>query len=396
MKSAAAIVLKYGEVFLKKGRRRFFLDILAANLERLLRQIAPHLKLKRPYGRFLVVPRTEGERIDQPGAVVEALARVFGIVAAEPCEIVNAPTPDNMVEAVAQYALTHRRRAHKTFKIDTNRADKRYPMNSIECNRVLGSAVYTALGDVEVDLHTPDFTIKVEIRDEIGLISGARTEGVGGLPVGSNGRALLLLSGGIDSPVAGWLTQRRGVAIDTITFLSPPYTGPKAREKVETLARFLAKPQKNMRHMVVEIAPLQERYRDNAPPNQLVLLYRRSMFRIADSIAQQNKHGALITGENLGQVASQTMPNLHCIESVCTQSVLRPLLTYDKREIIDLAKRIGTYETSIQPYDDCCSLFVPKHPELRGRINFLERLESEIEPFALEQEALEKAHTLEF
>ena len=395
MKSAAAIVLKYGEVFLKRGRRRFFLDILAANLQRTLRELAPHLKLKRPYGRFLIVPHTEGERIEEPDSLVDAMSRIFGLVSAEPCEMVDNPNPENMAEAVAQYAITHRRRSHKTFKVETKRADKRYPMTSIDCNRALGSAVYVALGDVEVDIHNPDFTVSIEIREEFALISGARTPGVGGLPVGSNGRALLLLSGGIDSPVAGWLTQKRGVGVDTVTFLSPPYTGPKVQEKVATLARMLAKPQKHLRHTVVEIAPLQERYRDRAPGEQLVLLYRRSMFRIADAIAKRGKYGALITGENLGQVASQTMPNLHCIESASSHSVLRPLLTFDKSETIDLAKRIGTYETSIQPFDDCCSLFVPKHPELRGRVRYLEHLESEIQPFELEQELLEKAQVLD-
>ena len=391
MTSSGGILLRYGEVFLKKGRRRFFLDCLAANLPRAFTRGPPHLNITRPYGRFLVLPRESGARIENAMHVAESLAAVFGIVSAEPCEIVENATPESLAEATATYAKSHRKRQHKTFKVNTRRAFKRFPRTSIDCNREFGSAVFLALGDIEVDLHNPDLTIHVEIRENLAMIYGAGVPGVGGLPVTSNGRALLLLSGGIDSPVAGWLTQKRGVAVDCVTFMSPPYTGPKAQEKTVTLARLLARQQKSLTHWTIPLTPLQERYRDNAPPEQLVLLYRRSMVRIASAIADSHSHQALVTGESLGQVASQTLPNLHCIEQVASMPIIRPLITYDKHETIGLAEKIGSYQTSIEPYDDCCSLFVPKHPELKGKPSLLEKIESHIDPFELESALLESA-----
>jgi len=389
--TSSGIVLKYGEVFLKRGRRKYFLNVLARNLQRTLHRVAPQLKLTRPYGSFLVLPIEAGQAIDDADSIAVELAKVFGIVWASPCDILNNVSVEAAEAATVAYAQKHRRRRHHTFKIETRRAFKRFPMTSIDCNRHLGSAVYTALGDIEVDIHDPDLTIHVSIQEERILIHGSAHPGVGGLPVNSNGHALLLLSGGIDSPVAGWLTQKRGVAIDAVTFLSPPFTGPQAREKVEQLAQMLAKQQKKMRLWVVKLTAIQEFYRNNAPPALLLLLVRRSMFRIADAIADEHKHGALVTGESLGQVASQTIPNLHCIGVVANRPVLQPLITYDKVETIHLARRIGTYDTSILPYEDCCSLFVPRHPELRGRPERLEKLEEELSPLALESQALEEA-----
>ena len=390
-KTASGILVRYGEVHLKKGRRRYFLDVLAGNLERALHRHRPDLKITRPYGRYLAVPRDEGTRIEDPMEAAELLSQVFGAVWAGPCEIVHNATPELLDEVVADYATTHRRRSQKSFRIAASRADKSFPLDSMAVNCRLGGAVLDAMGDLEVDLTRPDLTISVDIRPEATYVYGAGHKGAGGLPVGSNGKALLLLSGGIDSPVAGWLIQKRGVAIDAVTFLSPPYTGPQAREKVETLARHLARSQKSMRLWVVPLTPLQERYRDQAPGELLVLLYRRSMFRMAETLAQREGHEALVTGESLGQVASQTIANLHTIQSVSQRPVLRPLITYDKLETIRLAERIGTYETSIQPFDDCCSLFVPAHPELRGRPERLDRLEQRLEPQEMEQELLAKA-----
>jgi thiamine biosynthesis protein ThiI len=393
--SAAGIVVKYGEIFLKKGRRRYFLDVLAANLQHKLSRIGPDLKLLRPYSRFLIVPKDESRRIDDAESVAAAIAQVFGVVGVSPCEIVRDGGVEQLEAAVADYAKFVRRRAHKTFKIETRRADKRFPMTSIDCNRHFGSVVWKALGDVEVDIHNPDLTIHIEIREEFTFITSNATPAVGGLPVGSNGKALLLLSGGIDSPVAGWLTMKRGVAIDSITFLSPPYTGPKARDKVEQLAAKLASFQRRSTLWVVPFAAIQEHYRDNAPGPLLVLLYRRSMFRIADAIADREGQSALITGESLGQVASQTIPNLHCIAIVAKRPVFRPLITYDKLEAVRLGQKIGTYETSIQPYDDCCSLFVPNHPELKGRPERLEEVEQKVAPWDLEKQAFEMAERID-
>ena len=387
-------MVRDGAVFLKRGRRPFFLDRLATNLQVALHRAAPELKLRRPYGRFLAVPIEDGARIADPDRVAQALADVFGVVWAGPCDIVEDPTIERLEAAVAAYAVAHRRRSHRTFRIATVRADKTFPIPSVECNRRLGSAVWVALGDVQVDLDTPDLTINVDIRNGIALITGGGVPGVGGLPVGSNGRALLLLSGGIDSPVAGWLTMKRGVALDAVTFLSPPYTGPQAREKVESLIRHLARWQRRLRLFVVPFAAIQEAYRDDAPGDQLVLLYRRALRRIADALARREGHQALVTGESIGQVASQTLPNLHCIAQVATRPVVRPLVTYDKVETIALARRIGTYETSILPFDDCCSLFVPRHPELRGVPVNLERIEARIGPGALEAEALAQAEVV--
>jgi len=390
-RSASAITLRFGEVFLKRGRRKYFLDVLATNLQRRLNAVAPQCKLRRPYGSFLVVPREDGARIEDADLLAAELATVFGIVWAGPCEIVPSLEPKMVEDAVVAYAKKYRKRRHKTFKIETKRSNKRYPMTSVDCNRQLGSAVWTALGDIDVDIHDPDWTIRVSIQEERVLVHGTGVKGVGGLPVGSNGKALLLLSGGIDSPVAGWLTMKRGVSIDAVTFLSPPFTGPQAREKVEQLAQNLAKHQRSMNLWFVKLTEIQEYYRDNAPPPLLLLLYRRSMFRIADAIATQNRLGALVTGESLGQVASQTIANMHCIGMVANRPVLQPLITYDKIETITLAKRIDTYETSILPYEDCCSLFVPRHPELRGRPDHLEHMDEKFPTVELEAKALAEA-----
>ena len=395
-RDAAGILVRFGEVFLKKGRKAFFLNKLSGNLERALSRVDPSLKLTRPYGRFLAIPRDPEGRVADAGAVSQALAEVFGAVWAGPVEIVREPTIDSVQAATVAYALAHRRRSHRSFKIETRRADKQFPITSIQCNQRFGSAVFLAMDpELAVDIHEPDLTIRVEVRPEGAYIYGAGIKGVGGLPVGSNGKALLLLSGGIDSPVAGWLTQKRGVSIDALNFLSPPYTGPQAREKVITLARRLARAQRALRLWIVRLTDIQEKYRDEAPGELLVLLYRRSMFRIADRLARRNRQSALVTGENLGQVASQTLPNLHTIASVATRPVLRPLITYDKMEIIALARRIDTYETSILPYDDCCSLFVPRHPELKGTPKLLAQVEARIECEALEEEALATAELLE-
>ena len=393
--SASGILVRFGEVFLKKGRRRFFMDKLAGNLERALTRVRSDLKLTRPYGRYLAVPKEAGARIEAPMEVAQALAQVFGVVWAGPCEIVVAPTPDTLSDAVRKYATTHRRRSHRTFRIKTSRADKSYPLTSMECNRQLGGVVLEQLDDLTVNLDEPDITIGVDIRSAGTYIYGVGVDGVGGLPVGSNGRALLLLSGGIDSPVAGWMIQKRGVSLDALTFLSPPYTGPKAREKVITLGRRLSVSQRCLRLWICPLTPLQEKYRDGAPPEQLVLLYRRSMVRMANALAEREGHEAIVTGESLGQVASQTIPNLHCIGSVSDRPVLRPLVGYDKLETIRLARRIGTYDTSILPFDDCCTLFVPQHPELKGRPERLARMEERIDPQPLEAELLASAEVLE-
>jgi tRNA uracil 4-sulfurtransferase len=306
------------------------------------------------------------------------LERVFGLVSFSVARAVPAE-----VEAIAAGAVEEARAAiararPATFRIDARRADKRFPTTSIELSRVVGARVVAETG-LPVDLHEPGLRVGVEVSGGGAFVYAGTHASPGGLPVGSSGRALLLLSGGIDSPVAGWLAAKRGLALDAVYFHSPPYVGEKSRDKVVTLARALARWQAVRSVTVVGFTETQKRLRDAGPAELAVVLYRRMMMRIADAVADGLGASALVTGENLGQVASQTIENMTAIEAAARRVVLRPLVTYDKVETTALARRIGTYETSILPFDDCCSLFVPPHPATHARAQDAERVEAKLD-----------------
>jgi len=370
----SVIVCRYGELFLKSGNRRSFERVLADNARRALADV-PAARVSQTHGRLLVrLPEADADD------AATRLQRVFGLVSLSVARQVEA-TPD--LAAVEAAAVDTARAAIArdgvaSFKIEARRADKRFPVGSMDMARRIGARVHVDTG-LAVDVHTPALRLGVEVGTGVAFVFAGTQAAPGGLPVGASGRALLLLSGGIDSPVAGWLAAKRGLALDAVYFHSPPYVGEKSRDKVMTLAGKLARWQALRSVVVVPFTDVQKRLRDAGPAELAVVLYRRMMMRIADAIADRLDATGLVTGENLGQVASQTIENLTAIEDAARRVVLRPLLTYDKIETTALAQRIGTFETSILPFEDCCSLFVPAHPATRARVVDAEKAEAKLD-----------------
>jgi thiamine biosynthesis protein ThiI len=374
----SVLLCRYGELFLKSGNRKRFQSMLVSNVQAALAGVAG-AKVEAPHGRILVhVPEAATEEAAQ------RVGRVFGLVSLSVAHVV-APELDAIGAAAIAAARVGVERLPRapgarppSFRIDARRTDKSFPVPSMELARDIGSRVNVALG-LPVDLHTADLHVGVEITSRGAFVYEATRAAPGGLPVGVSGRGLLLLSGGIDSPVAGWLAAKRGLALDAIYFHSPPFIGEKAKDKVLTLARLLARWGALRSVTVVGFTDIQKKLRDAGAHDLSVVLYRRMMMRIADVVADGLGASALVTGENLGQVASQTVENMTAIQAVCRRVVLRPLTTYDKVETTDLARRIGTLETSILPFDDCCSLFVPRHPATKARAQDAERIEEALD-----------------
>ena len=380
-----AVVVRFGEVFLKGDNRGFFLGKLEANLKRAV--LAQRGRIERLHGRFLI-------RADDIDAALIATSRVFGVTSVSAAEICE-PDLDRIGEAAVQCARDASARGGRvSFKIETRRSDKRFPLPSPEISRQVGARVLEEVG-LPVDVHQPSLVIAIEVGTENAFVSGGALRGPGGLPVGTAGHVLLLLSGGIDSPVAGWLMQKRGCEISAVYFHSFPYTGDRTKEKVKDLARLLAGWQGILRLRVVHFTEIQKTLREAGPPELAVVLYRRMMMRIASRAARLEKALALVTGDNLGQVASQTLENLATIEDAAALPVFRPLLAYDKSETTALARRIGTFDLSTQPYEDCCSLFVPQHPELRARVSDATAVEKKLPLTEWEQQAAETAEIIE-
>lgn len=386
------VVCRYGELFLKQGNRQRFLQRLEANVRAAVGDLG--CAVRAPHGR--VVVKLPPERGDQPGFVDEVCARlqrIFGLVSLSPAT--QAPRDLDGLKAVAlaelRRALAERGPgARPTFKVETRRTDKSFPVRSYDLSAALGAHLHAELG-LPVDVQRPELTLGVEIPLGAPPHVFARTlPGPGGLPVGTSGRGLALLSGGIDSPVAAWLTAKRGLTLDAVYFHSPPFVGERTRDKVVDLARVLREHQALERLFVVHFTDVQTRLRAAGRADLTVLLYRRMMMRIADRIADRTAADALVTGENLGQVASQTIQNLAVTEAAARRVVLRPLLTYDKTETIALARKIGTFDLSTLPYDDCCTLFVPAHPATAARVADAERSEAGLD---LDGEAERAAQT---
>jgi tRNA uracil 4-sulfurtransferase len=368
------VLCRYGELFLKAGNRKAFERVLADNVRAALADL-PRARIEQTHGRLLV--RLPPDDADEAAG---RLARIFGLVSFSVARQVDA-TPD--LEAITTMAIYEARAVVArgrpvSFKIEARRADKRFAHTSMDIARHVGARVQAETG-LPVDLHAPEFRLGIEVGTGVAYVFTDTHDAGGGLPVGASGRALLLLSGGIDSPVAGWLAAKRGLALDAVYFHSPPYVGEKSRDKVLALGKQLARWQALRSVTVVPFTDVQKRLRDTGPAELAVVLYRRMMMRIADAIADKLEASALVTGENLGQVASQTIENLTAIEAAARRVVLRPLVTYDKVETTALARRIGTYETSILPYEDCCSLFVPAHPATRARAQDAERVEAQLD-----------------
>ena len=377
-----SILCRFGELFLKGGNRGFFLRAMADNVRKAVRDL-PDAKVTTPYGRILV--RVADELREDACARLE---RVFGLVSvsagAETSLDIAAITATAVAEARA--ALARNPELGRSFKVEARRSNKQYPLDShaIDCH--VGDAIMDATG-LPVDVHKPSLRIGVEITQNTAYIFAEVRPAPGGLPVGVSGRALLLLSGGIDSPVAGWLAAKRGLALEALTFHSPPFTGERAKDKVVSLLRILSRWQVATTLWVAHFTETQQRLREAGPGELAVVLYRRMMVRVADLLCDRTRCNAIVTGENLGQVASQTLINMANIDDVARHIVLRPLLTYDKMETTALARKIGTLDTSSLPYEDCCSLFMPAHPATAAKLAAVEAAERRLD-VAKEAEAI--------
>ncbi len=377
------ILLKLGELILKGLNRRAFEDKLQANIYRRLN----HLGQFRVYTRqstTYVEPMTDS--CDMDGAW-EALKKVFGIVGlsrARACE-----KDKDAILAAARGYLDNQLRAARTFKVETKRADKTFPMTSIQLSQYVGGELHELYDNLSVDVHRPELTVHVEIRDYAAFVHADPEPGAGGLPVGINGRAVSLLSGGIDSPVASYMIAKRGVALEMVHFFSYPYTSNEARDKVLELARLLTPYCGRMVVHVVPFTAIQEELRRSCPPELFTLVMRRFMMRISTQVARRIGAKALVTGECLGQVASQTMEAMTVTGAVTGLPVLRPVVGMDKEDIVQISRKIGTFETSILPYEDCCTVFTPKHPRLRPTLEELEAAEAPLDIEAMVQAAVD-------
>ncbi|MCL6637366.1 MAG: tRNA 4-thiouridine(8) synthase ThiI [Alicyclobacillus sp.] len=360
---------------LKGKNRSDFERLLLRNVRTALRPW-PDARAERVSGRILV---TLQETSLEP--VLARLQRVFGVISLSPVTVTDLQLEafqQAAIQLLREYESQHPDRSHPTFKIEVKRTNKRFPLRSPEIADEVGGACLRALRRWKVDVHHPDITVFLHIRDAEAHVYGRVVPGQGGMPAGSAGRAGLLLSGGIDSPVAGWLSMKRGVELEAIHFHSFPFTSERALQKVQTLAQTLADWGGKVTLHTVHFTEVQTAIRQHCPPPLYITVMRRMMLRIASALAQQHGLLALITGESLGQVASQTLESLHVINAVTRLPVLRPLIGSDKLEIIELARRIGTYETSILPYEDCCTLFVPPNPRTRPRLAETEAAEAKL------------------
>jgi thiamine biosynthesis protein ThiI len=358
MKPDAALV-RWGEIGLKGGNRQEFLDRLARNLRHAL-QPWPGAEVIEIGGRFLVPLAEHG------ADAVAALARVFGVTSVSPARRIPVDPPSIVATCVEAAADALSATPHRTFRVKVNRADKRIATTSIELERTAGAAILARFPALRVALDHPELVVGADLREEGAFIYHERIAGPGGLPVGSIGRALLLLSGGIDSPVAGWLAMKRGLALEAVFFHAAEFTGFAAAEKVKELARALSRWSPRFALHLLPFGPVQVAIKEHCDPGYRTLLYRRLMHRIAVRLARSERKQALVSGDNLGQVASQTLENLALTAASSELPLLRPLLTYDKEETIGLARRIGTFDVSIRPALDCCTVFQPPRPRIRG------------------------------
>jgi len=376
------ISVSLGEIVLKGLNRKYFEDRLIKNMKRVLRDFGEY-KIYKEQGKIYI----EGLEDHQENAI-KRLKKVFGLVYISPC-IRTSREMENIREA----GLTLAREKLKgdkltTFKVETSRSDKRYPLKSPEISRDVGGYVLKNTDNLKVDVHNPDFMLYVDIK-EYGYVYIDRTKAYGGLPIGTNGKGLLLLSGGIDSPVAGFMMAKRGVEVDAVHFHSYPFTSQRAEEKVLDLAKIVSMYTGPMKIYSVNLLNIQKEINKNCPEDEMTILSRRFMMRIAEEISREKGYQILITGENLGQVASQTIYSVDVINRSVQMPILRPLIGMDKVDIIEISKDIETYETSIKPFEDCCSVFLPKHPVTRPKLEDIVESEAVLDIERLVQEAIE-------
>ncbi len=383
------ILAKYGEIALKGENKGTFEDILLKNIKRRLKKIG-RFEYSRRQSTVYIEP-LDGADI---GEAVRCLEKVFGIGAIQRCAVFPKDF-QTVTDSLGEYLADALGNA-KTFKIEAKRSDKSFPMKSPDIQQRLGDAVLDAFPHLGVDVHDPEVTVRLEIRDNGAYLSAKRITGQGGMPVGSSGKALLMLSGGIDSPVAGYMMAKRGLVVDCIHYVSPPYTSDRARLKVEKLCEEMTEYCGDIIFYCVPFTEIQEALRDNCPEQFFTVLMRRLMVKIANKVCQRDGYGAIITGESLAQVASQTLPALYCTNAAAEFPVFRPVIGMDKIEITEISRRIGTYETSIMPYEDCCTVFSPKHPRTRPKPEEILKAESAYDFGKMIEEAVAKIEVKRF
>ncbi len=369
-----SFLIKYAEIGIKGKNRYLFEDMLVHQMKLALKKCEGKFTIHKSQGRIFV--DAEGE-FDYDEAV-EHLKRVFGITGICPVVVVEDEGFEKLCETVVKYIDDVYPDKNKTFKVNARRARKNYPKESMEINADMGGVILDAYPEMRVDVRKPDIMLNIEIREKIYIYSEI-IPGPGGMPVGTGGKAMLLLSGGIDSPVAGYMIAKRGVKIDAVYFHAPPYTSERAKQKVVDLARIVSKYTGPIYLHVINFTDIQLYIYEKCPHEELTIIMRRYMMRIAEAIAKQTDCLGLITGESIGQVASQTLNSLVATNEVCELPVYRPLIGFDKQEIVEVSEKIGTFETSIQPFEDCCTIFVAKHPVTKPNVNVIRRHERNLD-----------------
>ena len=344
------ILIKYGELTTKKNNRNLFINLLYENIKNKLKNY--NVKIIKNRVRMFI------ETNDNIDEIVDILSNIFGIHS-----IVVAYKVDNNIDSIKSNVLDIVKNiSFKTFKVETKRSDKSFPIPSMEFNNIIGGLILKNISNVSVDVHNPEYELKIEIREDYVYIYTKEIKGAGGYPVGVAGKGLLMLSGGIDSPVAGYLAMKRGIKIECIYFESPPHTSIQAKNKVKKLVEKLSKYNSNIVLNIINFIEIQEAIYKYCPKEYMITIMRRMMYRISEQVARKRKALVIINGESVGQVASQTLNSMNVINNVTNYPVIRPVACLDKLEIIDISKKIDTYETSILPYEDCCTIFLPKHP----------------------------------
>ncbi|MBR6271717.1 MAG: tRNA 4-thiouridine(8) synthase ThiI [Lachnospiraceae bacterium] len=388
-----AFLIKYAEIGIKGKNRHVFEDMLVSRINNAIHPLSGSFHIRKTSGRIYVLPEGEYDTDE----IISALQKVFGIAAICPVVQVKDEGFEKLKADVVAFVDAAFPEKNFSFKVMCRRTRKNYPLDSMEMAADLGEALLDAFPELTVNVHEPDEFIYIEVRDtEINIYSEG-VAGPGGMPVGSNGTSMLLLSGGIDSPVAGWMCAKRGVALEAVYFHAPPYTSDRAKQKVVDLARIVSAYSGRIKLHVVNFTDIQLAIYEKCPHEELTIIMRRYMMRIAQILARRDGCQALITGESIGQVASQTVQSLMCTNEVCELPVFRPLIAFDKMDIVEISKKIGAYETSIQPFEDCCTIFVAKHPVTKPRLDVIKssetRLGQEIDEMV--EKAIEEAEIIE-
>ena len=369
-----SFLIKYAEIGVKGKNRYLFEDALVKQIHHRLKNLEGNFSVTKEAGR-IYAEAAEDFDYDE---VIDALQHVFGIVGICPMVQIEDNGYEDLKAQVVKYIDDAYENKNFTFKVVARRANKQYPVVSDQINRDIGEVILNAFPETKVNVHTPDVLLRVEVRHKINIFSET-IPGPGGMPIGTAGRAMLLLSGGIDSPVAGWMIAKRGVTIDATYFHEPPYTSERAKQKVVDLAKLVAKYTGPIRLNIINFTDIQLYIYDQCPHDELTIIMRRYMMKIAETIAKENDCLALVTGESIGQVASQTMQSLAVTNEVCELPVMRPLIAFDKQDIVDISLKIGTYETSVLPYEDCCTIFVAKHPVTKPSLKKIKNSEKKLD-----------------